>query len=76
MLALLLAACGGATVEEAGGGDQGGEAASAGASEGAATAECGEFNIAINPWVGYEANAAVIAHVAETELGCDVTKKD
>jgi glycine betaine/proline transport system substrate-binding protein len=26
--------------------------------------------------VGYEANAAVIAHVAETELGCEVEKKD
>jgi glycine betaine/proline transport system substrate-binding protein len=74
LLALLLAACGGATVEEAGG-DAGGGAASAGASEGT-TAECGEFNLAINPWVGYEANAAVIAYVAETELGCEVTKKD
>jgi glycine betaine/proline transport system substrate-binding protein len=74
-LALALAACGGATVDEASG-DQGGEAASAGASEGAATADCGEFNIAINPWVGYEANAAVIAHVAETDLGCEVTKKN
>ena len=30
----------------------------------------------MNPWVGYEANAAVIAEVAESELGCAVTKKD
>ena len=41
-----------------------------------ATGDCGTFNIAINPWVGYEANAAVLAYVAETELGCTVTKKD
>lgn len=38
--------------------------------------ECGQFNLAVNPWVGYEANAAVIAHVAEKDLGCTVTKKD
>jgi glycine betaine/proline transport system substrate-binding protein len=74
LLALILASCGGTTVEQAGG-DEGGDEAGGG-SEGAAQAECGEFNIAINPWVGYEANAAVIAHVAETELGCEVEKKD
>jgi glycine betaine/proline transport system substrate-binding protein len=33
-------------------------------------------NIAINPWVGYEANAAVVAHVLEKELGYTVTNKD
>jgi glycine betaine/proline transport system substrate-binding protein len=37
---------------------------------------CGAFNLAVNPWVGYEANAAVIAYVAEKNLGCRVTKKD
>jgi glycine betaine/proline transport system substrate-binding protein len=77
LLALVMAGCGGATVEESGGGgdDAGGGDATAGGSE-VAAAECGDFNIAINPWVGYEANAAVIAHVAETELGCEVEKKD
>jgi glycine betaine/proline transport system substrate-binding protein len=64
VLALTVAACGGSTVEEASGG--GGDGGS----------DCGDFNIAINPWVGYEANAAVIAHVAEEDLGCTVTKKD
>lgn len=33
-------------------------------------------NIAINPWVGYEANAAVVAHLLEKELGYTVTEKD
>ncbi|WP_216205187.1 ABC transporter substrate-binding protein [Amycolatopsis aidingensis] len=60
--ALGLAGCGGAKVGESGGDS--------------ASGECGTFNLAINPWVGYKANAAVIAHVAETELGCTVNKKD
>lgn len=38
--------------------------------------ECGTFNLAVNPWVGYEANAAVIAYVAEKDLGCTVVKKN
>jgi glycine betaine/proline transport system substrate-binding protein len=35
----------------------------------------GTVKIAINPWVGYEANAAVIAHVLQKELGYTVEKK-
>jgi glycine betaine/proline transport system substrate-binding protein len=31
--------------------------------------------IAINPWVGYEANAAVVAYLLEKELGYTVEKK-
>ena len=60
-----LSACGGATVDGAAGGSS---AASGGT--------CGAVSIAVNPWVGYEANAAVIAEVAQSELGCTVTKKD
>lgn len=63
---LALAGCGGAKVGE--------DTPAAGGTGAGAT--CGKFNIAINPWVGYEANAAVIAYVAEKDLGCDVTKKD
>jgi len=37
---------------------------------------CGTFNLAVNPWVGYEADAAVVAYVAEQRLGCTVNKKD
>ena len=60
---LALSACGGAKVgETTGSTTQGGD--------------CGSFNLAVNPWVGYEANAAVIAYVAETQLKCKVTKKD
>ncbi|HUQ55915.1 ABC transporter substrate-binding protein [Lentzea sp.] len=59
--ALALAGCGGAKVGDTSSG---------------AAGDCGTFNIAINPWVGYEANAAVLAHVAEKELQCQVTKKE
>ncbi len=65
-VSLVLAGCSGAKVgEDSGGGGGGGGGA-----------ECGDFNIAINPWVGYEADAAVVAYVAEKNLGCNVTKKD
>ena len=66
VLALGLTACGGATIDSA----------SSGASPTAGGKPCGAVNLAVNPWVGYEANAAVIAEVAKTELGCTVTKKD
>jgi len=33
---------------------------------------CGTLRLAVNPWVGYEADAAVISYLAREELGCDV----
>jgi glycine betaine/proline transport system substrate-binding protein len=65
VFALALAGCGGATVKDS---PSGGSSAAAG--------KCGKVNIAVNPWVGYEADAAVVAYVAEKDLGCTVTKKD
>jgi glycine betaine/proline transport system substrate-binding protein len=62
--ALALSACGGAKVGETASGS------------GSGSAKCGDVNLAVNPWVGYEANAAVVAYVAEKNLGCHVTKKD
>jgi glycine betaine/proline transport system substrate-binding protein len=53
-----LASCGGGGIEDT---DTG------------ANGDCGDLRIAINPWTGYVANAHVIGHVAETELGCTVT---
>jgi glycine betaine/proline transport system substrate-binding protein len=35
----------------------------------------GTINIAINPWVGYEANAAVVGYVAKSQLGATVNEK-
>jgi glycine betaine/proline transport system substrate-binding protein len=45
-------------------------------SSAAPTEPCGSITIAVNPWVGYEANAAVVAYLAEKRLGCKVTKKE
>lgn len=70
-VALALSGCGGAKV-----GETASSAASGGASGAAGGTECGTFNIAINPWVGYEANAAVVGYVAERDLKCKVVKKD
>ncbi|MDH6492113.1 ABC transporter substrate-binding protein [Streptomyces sp. SAI-127] len=65
VLGLTLTACGGAKV---------GDSSEAGGS--GSSGKCGTFNLAINPWVGYEADAAVVAYVAEHDLKCKVTKKD
>lgn len=64
---LLTAACGGATVNSGG--------APAASSSGSAGAPCGTINMAMNDWVGYTADAAVISYVAETKLGCKVSQK-
>ncbi|MFF5521743.1 ABC transporter substrate-binding protein [Streptomyces coeruleorubidus] len=66
VLGLTLTACGGAKV-----GDDSSDAGGSGSS-----GKCGTFNLAVNPWVGYEANAAVLAYVAEQDLGCKVNQKD
>jgi glycine betaine/proline transport system substrate-binding protein len=73
--ALMLSACGGGgatTAPSTGGG------ATTGPTQGAAatTAACGNVNIAVNPWVGYEADAAVVAYVLKNQLKCNVTLKN
>ncbi|MFC9976512.1 ABC transporter substrate-binding protein [Spirillospora sp. NPDC127200] len=60
-LAVAAAGCGGAT---------------AGKDDKAGGGGGGTVNIAINPWVGYEADAAVIGHLLEKELGYKVQKKN
>jgi len=38
---------------------------------------CGTVTLAVNPWLGYDANIAVIRYLAVNELGCVVrTRKD
>ena len=69
VVAVGLSGCGGAKVGTT-------TAAGTPAAGGAKAASCGTVNLAVNPWVGYEANAAVIAEVAQSKLGCTVTKKD
>ena len=64
---LVLAACGGAKVSSS---------SNAATSSSTSAKACGTFNLAVNPWVGYEADAAVVAYVAQTQLGCNVVKKN
>jgi glycine betaine/proline transport system substrate-binding protein len=59
--ALLLSACGG--------GDISNNTSSSGKS-------CGTFNIAVNPWTGYVADAYVVGDVAAKKLGCTVSYKN
>jgi glycine betaine/proline transport system substrate-binding protein len=66
-VALTLAACGDSAIEE-----ETREAEERQAEQG----ECGELNMAINPWVGYEASAYVVGTVAQEQLGCTVNYKD
>ena len=51
-------------------------APSASTAAAASKAPCGTVNIAVNPWVGYEADAAVVGYVLQHELGCTVVKKN
>jgi len=67
-LVVALAACGG---------DKVGSEPGSNPSDGRKGAQdCGTVKLAVNPWVGYEANAAVFAYVAQQRLGCTVEKKD
>ncbi len=60
--ALALSACGGGSIENA--------------DKPAGGKDCGDLNMAVNPWVGYEADAYVVGYVAENKLGCTVNYKD
>jgi glycine betaine/proline transport system substrate-binding protein len=64
-LALAAAGCSGAKVGSS----------SAGGSGSAGAKACGTVNIADNPWVGYEADVAVVSYLAKTKLGCNVQVK-
>jgi glycine betaine/proline transport system substrate-binding protein len=59
--ALMLSACGGGGISN--------NTSSSGKS-------CGTFNIAVNPWTGYVADAYVVGQVAQEKLGCTVNYKD
>ena len=65
---LALSACGGGSIEDETEANES-QAAEAGG-------ECGELNMAVNPWVGYQASAYVVGTVAQDELGCTVNYKD
>jgi glycine betaine/proline transport system substrate-binding protein len=43
---------------------------------GVSRAACGTVSVAVNPWVGYAANVAVVSYLLKTELGCKVVETD
>src|SRR6185436_16079476 len=61
--ALVLAGCGGGNIKSTDTSAAGGK-------------DCGDLNIAVNPWTGYVSNAHVIGYVAENKLGCKVNYQD
>ncbi|MFY9914698.1 MAG: ABC transporter substrate-binding protein [Nocardioidaceae bacterium] len=58
-----LSGCGGSTIKDSNAGSGSGT-------------DCGTLNMAINNWVGYEADAYVVGEVAAKQLGCTVNYKD
>ncbi len=64
---LLLAGCGGGDIAEE---------TQANEDQAAESGDCGDLNMAVNPWVGYEADAYVVGHVAQEEFGCKVNYKE
>jgi glycine betaine/proline transport system substrate-binding protein len=65
---LLLAACGESSIDQ--------ETEENEQQQAEAGGECDELNMAVNPWVGYEASAYVVGTVAQEELGCTVNYKN
>jgi glycine betaine/proline transport system substrate-binding protein len=72
--ALILSACSSPAANSTA--PTGGAGASPSTAAGASKAPCGTVNVAVNPWVGYEADAAVVSYVLQHELGCTVVKKN
>ena len=64
---MALAGCGGGSIDEE---------TQANEEQAAEGGDCGDLNMAVNPWVGYEADAYVVGTVAQEQLGCKVTYKE
>nr|MBA2445568.1 glycine/betaine ABC transporter substrate-binding protein [Nocardioidaceae bacterium] len=65
--ALALSACGSSEI--------GSETAKNEEQAAAAGGECGDLKLAVNPWVGFAADAYVVGELAKSELGCQVEYK-
>jgi glycine betaine/proline transport system substrate-binding protein len=64
---LALAGCGGGSIDEE---------TQANEEQAAEGGDCGDLNMAVNPWVGYEADAYVVGTIAQEQLGCKVNYKE
>ncbi len=85
-LAVVVSACSGSAASPSAAATEAATAAAATEAPSAATssapsqaaasmAPCGTVNIADNPWVGYEADVAVVAYVLKNDLHCTVNIK-
>jgi glycine betaine/proline transport system substrate-binding protein len=74
IVAIVLSACKASAPSASGGG----AAASGGAAAASAppAGSAGTVNLAVNPWVGYEADAAVVSYILSHNLGYTVNKKN
>jgi glycine betaine/proline transport system substrate-binding protein len=70
-----VAACAAFVLAGCGDGGSIDEETEANESAAAEAGDCGDINMAVNPWVGYEASAYVVGAVAES-IGCTVTYKE
>lgn len=70
VVALGAAGCGGGSIDEQT------KANASNAATAAAQGTCGTINMAVNPWVSYEASAYVVGEIAKTKLGCTVNYKE
>ena len=66
-LALVIAGCGEGSIDSE---------TKANEDRAAEQGDCGDLNMAVNPWVGYEADAYVVGTIAQEQLGCKVTYKE
>jgi glycine betaine/proline transport system substrate-binding protein len=66
-LALVVAGCGDSSIDDE---------TAANEDRAAEQGDCGDLNLAVNPWVGFEADAYVIGAIAEQQLGCKVAYKE
>jgi len=79
LVALVAGACttgGGSSASPGGATSAPSVAASSGGGTSAAPSAWGTVKLAVNPWTGSRANAAVIAHLLKEKLGYDVELKD
>ncbi len=53
----------------------GGPAPAMVAAPGVRRTACGTVTLAVNPWVGYSANVAVVSYLLRTQLGCKIVLK-
>ncbi len=66
--ALVLSSCGSSDIAEETNANEEDAAAAGG--------DCGDFSMAVNPWVGFAADAYVVGTIADTKLGCQTEYED